>query len=428
MAGKALEIVSIDTSAGKCLVRYPNGMEYHNTWSSLDKNTLIVLCGKLGHKFTGSTPMKLDRISLKDIAYRYVDGAPKPTESFPQVPTVPAVSARAGTDSVADAVRNVIADALRNGGVDEDAVRHIVSERMSEHVIMLNSRLETLTNELQAQIKDSRPQVTQVVLTDGKVVTPKGVQHQSFTKVLKAISRGQHIWMTGSAGAGKTTIAEQVAEALGLEYDSDSYNSQSSKSDIKGYKSISTDLYQSTGFRNRFEHGGVYLLDEIDASNPNILTTLNSALSNSVMGFPDGMVKRHPKFVAIAAANTWGNGATAEHVGRVAIDGATIDRFAMMHIPIDENLESTLVINTGVNLQVGQQWVNIVRKARANVDKHGLKVIVSPRASIGGATLLDCGFSWQEAVDMRILKGSKPEVVAKIMDGIDIPSGVPVTV
>jgi hypothetical protein len=55
-------------------------------------------------------------------------------------------------------------------------------------------------------------------------------------------------------------------------------------------------------------------------------------------------------------------------------------------------------------------------------------VIVSPRASIGGATLLDCGFSWQEAVEMRILKGSKPEVVAKIMEGIDIPKGVPVTV
>jgi MoxR-like ATPase len=427
MAGKALEIVSIDTSAGKCLVRYPNGQEYHNSWASLDKNTLIVLCGKLGHKFTGMTPMKLDRISLKDIAYTYMLGAPKPTEPFPQVPTVPAVTA-SNTDKVADAVRNVIADALRNGGIDEEAVQSLINARLVESEVILCSRLDALTRDLQAQIKDNRPQVTQVVLTDGKVVTPKGVQHQSFPKVLKAISRGQHIWMTGSAGAGKTTIAEQVAEALGLEYDSDSYNSQSSKSDIKGYKSISTDLYQSTGFRNRFEHGGVYLLDEIDASNPNILTTLNSALSNSVMGFPDGMVKRHPKFVAIAAANTWGNGATAEHVGRVAIDGATIDRFAMMHIPIDENLESTLVINTGVNLQVGQQWVNIVRQARANVDKHGLKVIVSPRASIGGAVLLDCGFSWQEAVEMRILKGSKPEVVAKIMDNIQIPQGVPVTV
>lgn len=427
MAGKALEIVSIDTSAGKCLVRYPNGQEYHNSWASLDKNTLIVLCGKLGHKFTGMTPMKLDRISLKDIAYTYMLGAPKPTEPFPQVPTVPAVPAT-NTDKVADAVRNVIADALRNGGIDEEAVQSLINARLVESEVILSSRLDALTRDLQAQIKDNRPQVTQVVLTDGKVVTPKGVQHQAFPKVLKAISRGQHIWMTGSAGAGKTTIAEQVAEALGLEYDSDSYNSQSSKSDIKGYKSISTDLYQSTGFRNRFEHGGVYLLDEIDASNPNILTTLNSALSNSVMGFPDGMVKRHPKFVAIAAANTWGNGATAEHVGRVAIDGATIDRFAMMHIPIDENLESTLVINTGVNLQVGQQWVNIVRQARANVDKHGLKVIVSPRASIGGAVLLDCGFSWQEAVEMRILKGSKPEVVAKIMDNIQVPQGVPVTV
>jgi cobaltochelatase CobS len=144
------------------------------------------------------------------------------------------------------------------------------------------------------------------------------------------------------------------------------------------------------------------------------------------MGFPDGMVKRHPKFVAIAAANTWGNGATAEHVGRVAIDGATIDRFAMLHVKIDERMETELVRSTGIRMDVGDQWLNIVRSARRNVDTHGLKVIVSPRASIGGAHLLDSGFTWQETVDMRLLKGSKTEVANKIMAGIAVPSGAPI--
>jgi cobaltochelatase CobS len=187
-------------------------------------------------------------------------------------------------------------------------------------------------------------------------------------------------------------------------------------------------LYQSTGFRDRYEHGGVFLMDEIDASNPNILTVLNDALSNDSMSFPDSMVKRHPQFVAIAAANTWGNGATAEYVGRAPIDGATIDRFTMMHVKIDERLETELVRDTGLDMEHGSTWLNIVRTARRNVDANGLKVIVSPRASIGGAKLLAGGFTWQDVIDMRLLKGVKPDIVSKVMESIIIPKGSPVTV
>lgn len=429
MAGKALLIVtgSIDSADMTCKVQYPNGVAYKRTWSGLDKNTLIVLARCLGHKFVGKTPMRLTTDELRTVVYSYKGAlvsplagttttyeaeAIKPTQ--PTTPTPPTVVAN-NSDRVASAVRDVISEALRSVGIDEDAVKRIIeSALVAERIV---------TNEL---IKDTRPIVTQVVLSNGAVRTVKGITHEIFPKVLKAVSRGQHIWMTGSSGSGKTTIAEQVAESLGVKFSSDSYNSQSSKADIKGYKSISDNLYQSTGFRDRFEHGGVYLLDEIDASNPNILTTLNSALANSSMGFPDGMVKRHPSFVAIAAANTWGNGATAEHVGRVAIDGATIDRFAMVHIKIDERMETELVRGTGIRMDVGEQWLNIVRHARRNVDSHGLKVIVSPRASIGGAHLLDSGFSWQETVEMRLLKGSKPDVANKIMADISVPSGTPI--
>ena len=431
MAGKALLIVtgSIDSADMTCKVQYPNGVAYKRTWMALDKNTLMSLAKCLGHRFTGKPPMHLTHVELQNIVSTYkgtdvnrnagttllVDEKPtQPTVTIPITPpTVPVVANN--SDRVASAVRDVISEALRSVGIDEDAVNRMIQSALVAERIA--------TNEL---IKDTRPVVTQVVLSNGAVRTVKGVTHEIFPKVLKAVSRGQHIWMTGSAGSGKTTIAEQVAESLGVKFSSDSYNSQSSKADIKGYKSISDNLYQSTGFRERFEHGGVYLLDEIDASNPNILTTLNSALSDSSMGFPDGMVKRHPSFVAIAAANTWGNGATAEHVGRVAIDGSTIDRFAMVHIKIDERMETELVRGTGIRMDVGEQWLNIVRHARRNVDSHGLKVIVSPRASIGGAHLLDSGFSWQETVEMRLLKGSKPDVANKIMADISVPSGTPI--
>ena len=430
MAGKALLIVtgSIDSADMTCKVQYPNGVAYKRTWMALDKNTLMSLAKCLGHRFTGKPPMHLTHVELQNIVSTYkgtdvnrnagttllVDE--KPTQpTTPTPPTVPVVANN--SDRVASAVRDVISEALRSVGIDEDAVNRMIQSALVAERIA--------TNEL---IKDTRPIVTQVVLSNGAVRTVKGITHEIFPKVLKAVSRGQHIWMTGSSGSGKTTIAEQVAESLGVKFSSDSYNSQSSKADIKGYKSISDNLYQSTGFRDRFEHGGVYLLDEIDASNPNILTTLNSALANSSMGFPDGMVKRHPSFVAIAAANTWGNGATAEYVGRAPIDGATIDRFTMMHVKIDERLETELVRSTGLDMEHGSTWLNIVRTARRNVDTHGLKVIVSPRASIGGAKLLAGGFTWQDAIDMRLLKGVKPDIMHKVMENLLVPSGAPVEV
>jgi hypothetical protein len=55
-------------------------------------------------------------------------------------------------------------------------------------------------------------------------------------------------------------------------------------------------------------------------------------------------------------------------------------------------------------------------------------VIVSPRASIGGAKLLAGGFTWQDTIEMRLLKGVKPDIVSKVMESIIVPKGAPVEV
>lgn len=428
MAGKAMNIVRVDCTERKAYVLLASGKEYPYEIRWLDKNTLIVMYKRaFGLTWVGKPMAKTKDEVLATVLQACNDCVARGvtmlhvTQPVPPVipqPSQPSFVPSVPTgDRVANAVRDVIQDALRSVGVDEDAVRKLI-----------DSALESERVRTYEMIKDTRPLVTNVVLPTGETRPVTGLTHEIFPKVLRAVSCGEHVWMTGSAGVGKSKIARQVAESLGVAFSAEPFNSQSSKADIKGYKAISDNLYQSTGFRDRYEHGGVFLMDEIDASNPNILTVLNDALSNDSMSFPDGMIKRHPKFVAIAAANTWGNGATAEYVGRAPIDGATIDRFTMMHVKIDERLETELVRGTGLDMEHGSTWLNIVRTARRNVDTHGLKVIVSPRASVGGAKLLAGGFTWQDAIDMRLLKGVKPDIVSKVMESVIVPKGSPVEV
>lgn len=430
MAGKAMNVVRVNVTDMTATVLFPNGKEYPYQIRYLEKNTLIAMYSRVfDRKWVGKPMAKtIDEIrkTVMDTCAEFaargesvIVAKPLPQPTQPTLPTsVPTASPSVPTgDKVANAVRDVIQDALRSVGVDENAVKQLIESALVDE----RSRFMEL-------LRDVRPLVTNVVLPSGETRPVTGLTHEIFPKVLRAVACGEHVWMTGSAGVGKSKIARQVAESLGLAFSAEPFNSQSSKADIKGYKAISDNLYQSTGFRDRYEHGGVFLMDEIDASNPNILTVLNDALSNDSMSFPDGMVKRHPKFVAIAAANTWGNGATAEYVGRAPIDGATIDRFTMMHVKIDERLETELVRNTGLDMEHGSTWLHIVRTARRNVDTHGLKVIVSPRASVGGAKLLAGGFTWQDAIDMRLLKGVKPDVVSKVMENVLVPSGAPVEV
>jgi hypothetical protein len=74
----------------------------------------------------------------------------------------------------------------------------------------------------------------------------------------------------------------------------------------------------------------------------------------------------------------------------------------------------------GLDATIAQRWLSVVRTARKNVQTYGLKVIVSPRATEGGARLLRAGWSMQDTVDATLLKGAKADQVAKIMEGVTL--------
>lgn len=255
----------------------------------------------------------------------------------------------------------------------------------------LNSSLEELT----LLANKARP----IEITfDGKKTEVKGIVHREFDKLLKTVASGLSVLMVGPAGTGKSHSAETIANALGLNFYAISVGQQTSKSDLIGYMSANGN-YVRTQFREAYENGGVFLLDEMDAGNSNVLILLNSALSNGQMAFPDKMVKRHPDFRMIGTANTYGYGASRQYVGRNQIDAATLDRFVTIDWDIDEQVERSLAVGSE-----GERWYQVVKAVRDRaVGEMNLRVVISPRATQRGSIMLAAGIPFHQVLDSALL-------------------------
>ena len=235
--------------------------------------------------------------------------------------------------------------------------------------------------------------------------------HSCILDILVNIDVGNLVFLVGPAGSGKTTIAMNVAEVLEKNFYFTGAVHQ--KHELLGFTDAKGETIR-TPFRDAYEHGGVFLFDEYDASSPHAITAFNAALSNAQCAFPDGIVKAHPDFIAIAAGNTYGTGATRQYVGRFQQDAASLDRFVFIEIDYDNELELLLAKQAyakagGVYEFVLYDYLIRVRKIRAAVLKLGIPHIVSPRATIQGVKLLAKGMKREVVENMAIYKGMNPE-------------------
>lgn len=179
-----------------------------------------------------------------------------------------------------------------------------------------------------------------VKLPDG-AANSVGVAHEVFETVLALVSVRRNVYLHGPAGTGKSHIAKQVADALGLPFAAMSFTAQSQESKLFGYISPISGEFIPTEFYKIYSGGGVFCLDEADAANPNLLNGLNMAIAQGEAPFPCGMVAKHPDFICIASANTFGDGATEEYIGRNPLDKATKDRFQSLFVGYDKALEQS---------------------------------------------------------------------------------------
>lgn len=275
---------------------------------------------------------------------------------------------------------------------------------------LMAKRFEELVPALVEANLDKLSKVVAIKLGDKPQIDVEGRAHKALPTIVTAICAGVHPFLVGPAGSGKTTLAEQVAKVLEINFGFASRVTSEFK--LLGFVDA-TGRCVRTSFRECFENGGVFLFDEVDASDADAVTSFNAALSNGYCDFPDGMVYKHDDFYAIAAGNTYGRGADRQYVGRNQLDAATLDRFAIFCVDYDEALEIELCGNI--------TWAKYVQSVRAAVESQQVRHIVSPRASITGARLLAAGMEPDAVCEAVIWKGldsaSRQRVTGAIMGG-----------
>jgi cobaltochelatase CobS len=225
-----------------------------------------------------------------------------------------------------------------------------------------------------------------------------------YPKLLNMMARRVHPYLSGPPGTGKSQMAKEAADELGLAFSVTSFSPMSTESKLLGYRDANG-VYVRTDFRDRYEFGGVWLGDEMDNANGAVVAVMNGGLAQDFMGFPDGNVDRHPDFVCIATANTWGTGPTAEFAGRQKMDAATLNRFVKMGIETDEDLEFQIVSGI-LGDDLATTWLAKVRHVRNAVAELRIKTFVTMRDSINGARLIQPGpgkFSQAEAIEMTCM-------------------------
>ena len=423
MATKAPTIISVDRDKMLVQVLNENGHYASVHVKDMDKNTLIKLGTFLNVTWAG-TPMHKTLDTIQRIVNAKLLGVSAPVQPSAPAPVqpsvvVPAVQPSAlPTGSSLDAViATMVANIMQTipVGIDDEAVRNIVADVVDPLALDTAVALDRLSSKIDAL----QPKVTQIVIKDRPTLTLKGVQHKAFSDIMMSVAARCNTFLVGPAGTGKTTMVSQAADALGLDFHAENLTAATTEYALKGFKDANS-KYVPTKLREFFQNGGVYLLDEIDNANPNVLGVLNSALSNGFMAFPDAMVKKHENFIAVAAGNTYGNGATAEYVGRNPIDGATLDRFAFFNVDIDESVEDAMLAGYALPSATASCWVKAVRQSRQNVAEAGLRVIVSPRATANGAALLAQGMDMNKVYADTVLKGAKQDQVEKIRQGVTL--------
>jgi cobaltochelatase CobS len=159
--------------------------------------------------------------------------------------------------------------------------------------------------------------------------------------------------------------------------------------------------YQETQFYKAFAQGGVFMLDEMDASTPEVLVILNAAIANRYFDFPVGRVEAHPDFRIVAAGNTYGTGADIEYTGRFQLDASSLDRFAIIEVSYDKDIE--LAIAGGDKEVI--DFVHAFRSALATAD---IKFTVSYRA-IERLVKLKAMFDTQKAIQLAVLRGMEKD-------------------
>lgn len=244
-----------------------------------------------------------------------------------------------------------------------------------------------------------------------KVVIPQvkesgEVHHDRYDEIKCCLECNIPIYLAGPAGSGKNFTVEQIANELGWKF----YFSNSVQQEYKltGFIDAGGEFHEtefSKACKDAAEGNDVvFFLDEMDASIPEVLVLLNAAIANGYFEFPDGKVNFDGKVHFVAAGNTVGSGADDMYTGRMVLDQATLDRFAIIEFDYCLKIEMSI---TGNNSDL----VNFIHQMRKEAESKGIRVTFSYRCMTMVTKLEKAGMNLEMAMKIAVVKGLDKDTV-----------------
>lgn len=280
---------------------------------------------------------------------------PEPQQEEPVNINKPAAAVTSPSDNV-DETAQVIASLLRrvkktqSASVDVETVRAVVAEEFDKR----------------------QPKQQELIVKSPKGdYKVKGVTHEKFADICTLVQAGVDVYLHGDAGTGKSQLAEQVGEALGLKV----YQIGAVKDvyQLRGYGDANG-KYVPSSFYQAFTEGGLLIIDEADAMDAEASLELNGALAQRRFDFPIiGNVTAHADFHVIMTGNTVGMGATEGYAGRTQLDAALLNRVFMVEIDYSEKIERAIAGDENADM------VELIHDLRAAAKAAGVLIVVSYR-------------------------------------------------
>ena len=228
------------------------------------------------------------------------------------------------------------------------------------------------------------------------------VRHDKYDEIKCCLECGIPVYLAGPAGSGKNYTVEQIAKELGWNF----YFSNSVQQEYKltGFIDAGGNFHETEFYKAcTDENECIFFLDEMDASIPEVLVLLNAAIANGYFEFPNGRVDfDHVHFVA--AGNTIGNGADDMYTGRMVLDQATLDRFAIIEFDYCLKIEMAITHNNA-------ELVEFIHQMRKEAESKGIRATFSYRCMTMITKLEAKGMNLETAMKISIIKGLDKDTI-----------------
>jgi hypothetical protein len=191
------------------------------------------------------------------------------------------------------------------------------------------------------------------------------------------------ILLEGPVGSGKSTMLMEIAEELGLRYFASVMSDATTASEFKGYKNVVDGEYVGNEFREAYENGGLYVLEELNATSSNMPIIFNS-IENGYFVFADKLVYGHKDFRLCATMNTITS--AKDFGGRRPLDKSVRSRF------------HTIIVDTDFKSRFPKDLVWLQKEISNALDAHGHTNETDPRDLTRYIKLLEIGMDPVKAI------------------------------